>query len=376
MDLYVTCPQGLEILLATELGSLGFTDTTTSYCGVYVNRVNFDAIYRINYSSRLASRVLLPIKKFRCRDAKSLYNDLKTIDWTLYFKRGKTFAIDANVSHPNIRNSLYAAQVAKDAICDQIREKEEWRPSVNVKDPAIQLNLFVSQGSAVISYDTSGQPLHKRGYRLETVEAPLQETLAAAMLKMAEYQGTEVFCDPCCGSGTIVIEAAMVASKTPPGFFRQQWGFMGHPDYSPEVWKEIKLAADAAIIPLQKNMFFCADVNKQAVHATKVNLRSTGFLPYIEIELSDIQAYHPRELPNFVMVNPPYGKRLDENVSHLKSLYRELGDFMKRETKKPARGFLLTSSQELSKEIGLAAKRRHVLNNGGLDSRLLEYDLY
>lgn len=192
MDLFVSCPKGLEILLASELGNLGYTNTTTSYCGVYVNGVDFDAIYRINYCSRLASRVLMPLSKFRCRDAKSLYAELRKVDWSRYLKKGKTFAIDANVSHPNIRNSLYAAQVAKDAICDQIRENSGWRPSVNVKDPSVQLNLFVGQNSAVMSFDTSGSPLYKRGYRQETVGAPLQETLAAAILKLAEYKGNEV----------------------------------------------------------------------------------------------------------------------------------------------------------------------------------------
>jgi putative N6-adenine-specific DNA methylase len=375
MDLFVTCAQTLEPLLADELAQLGFHDIIKGYRGIHVKGVGMDAVYRINYLSRLGGRVLLPLTRFRCPDDKSLYSGIGKIDWRQYLPKGKSIAIDANVSHPRLRNSLFAAQVAKDAICDQLREKYGWRPDVNVKEPDVQLNLYVNNDTAVMSIDTSGKPLHKRGYRQESVEAPMQETLAAALLVLAGFQGHEILCDPCCGSGTLLIEAALIASKTPPGFLRSRWGFMHLPQFSNEEWLQVKIQADQARVPLPKHQFFGADINKQAVHACKVNARAVGFHQIVEVVQSDVRDYQPPAAPNFIITNPPYGKRMDD-VQHLKSLYRALGDFMKRQSAKPAKGFVFTGSMELSKEVGLSAARRHVVDNGGIDSRLLEFDLY
>jgi putative N6-adenine-specific DNA methylase len=375
MDLFVTCAQELEPLLIEELATLGYTDTISAYRGVNVCNVDFDAVYRINYLSRIAGRVFLPLAKFRCRDAKHLYNEALNIDWSQFILEGKTIAIDANVAHDRLRNSLFAAQVVKDAICDQLREKSGWRPTVDVKHPDVQLNLFIHQERAILSFDTSGQSLHKRGYREETVDAPLQETLAAALLMLAKYRGDEVFYDPCFGSGTLLIEAALIASKTPPGYLREKWGFFSLPQYSKEKWEAIKSEQDALKIPLAKAKFFGSDSNKRAVHATKVNLRAAGIHQFVEIANYDFREYTPPVQPNFVISNPPYGKRLNE-IDQLRPLYRALGDWMKQKTIKPARGFIFTGSYELSKEVGLAASRRYVLDNGGIDSRLLEFDLY
>ena len=378
MDLFITCMPGIEMLLGDELAKLGFSDTVTGYGGVRVKESSIEAVYRINYFSRLASRVLLPLSRFRCQDAKALYSGIRRVDWTGYFPSNKpkaTFAIDANVSHPMLRNSLFAAQVVKDALCDQLVQKSGWRPSVNLKEPDLQLNLFIQQGSAVISIDTSGQPLHKRGYRQESVEAPMQENLAAALLALAHFEGEEIACDPCCGSGTLLIEAALIASKTPPGFLRKKWGFFNLPDFSEKNWLVFKGEADQRRTALPKKHIFGADLNKQAVHAAKVNLRVAGFHQSVEIAQSDLRDYEPPAPPNFVICNPPYGRRLQDENS-LVPLYRALGDFMKRKTSKPAKGYLFTGSLELSKQVGLSAERRHLVNHGGIESRLLEFDLY
>ena len=375
MDLFVTCCQGVEPLLVQELEMLGYPHTTAGYRGVKVSSVDSDAIYRINYLSRLAGRVFLPLLASPCRDAKALYEAASKIDWFSYLPEGKTFAIDANVTHPRLRNSLFAAQVVKDAICDQFREKTGERPSVDVRNPDVQLNLFIHDESCVISFDTSGYSLHKRGYREETVEAPIQETMAAALLKLANYQGNEILYDPCCGSGTLLIEAALMASKTPPGFFRKQWGFFHLPDYNQERWLQCKAELDRLRIPLEKGRFFGTDSSKKAIHAAKVNLRAAGIHQFVEIANYDFREYTPPVNPNFIITNPPYGKRLGD-IDQLRPLYRALGDWMKQKTAKPARGFIFTGSFELSKEVGLAASRRYVLDNGGIESRLLEFDLY
>ncbi|HEV8050875.1 MAG TPA: THUMP domain-containing protein [Parachlamydiaceae bacterium] len=375
MDLFITCGQGIEPLLIEELASFGYSQTVTGYRGVKVQNVDMDAVYRINYQSRLAGRVFMPLANFHCRDAKALYKAAMDINWMEYIPEGKTIAIDANVAHPLLRNSLFAAQVVKDAICDQFREKTGDRPSVDIRNPDVQLNLFIHDGSGVISFDTSGQSLHKRGYREETVDAPMQETMAAALLKLAKYQGTEILYDPCFGSGTLLIEAALMASKTPPGYLRKHWGFFSLPQYSQERWLKIKAEADGMIVPLVKGHFFGTDSNKKAVYAAKVNLRAAGIHQFIEIAHCDFRDYTPPVKPDFIIVNPPYGKRLDE-VDQLRSLYRSLGEWMKHKAAKPAKGFVFTGSMELTKEVGLSASRRYVLDNGGIDSRLLEFDLY
>jgi putative N6-adenine-specific DNA methylase len=374
MEIYISCGHGLEPLLIEELAELGYTDVEAGSSGVYAT-VDKQGIYRINYESRIASRVLLPLLRFDCRGSKSLYDAMLEIDWQNYVRPGKTIAIDANVSHPDIRNSLFAAQTVKDAICDQLREKTGERPSVDLKNPDVQLNLFIRDNDGIIYFDTSGAPLTRRGYRMETVEAPVSENLAAAMLRIARYQGSEILCDPCCGSGTFLIEAAMLASKTPPGFLRQKWGFMGLPDYDASLWQGIKAKADAERVALRPGHFMGCDSNPQAVAATKTNLAFAGFLSNVDVKEADFRNYTPAPEPKFVIVNPPHGMRLG-NEEALVPLYRSLGDFFKKKCAKPAKAFLFTSSKDLSKQVGLAAKKRHIVHNSGVESRLLEFDLF
>lgn len=375
-ELFVTCSQGMEELLATEINELCPNEVALGYRGVYVRDASLEIIYRINYCSRLASRVLLPLKRFRCRDRESLYHGASEIDWSPYIPSGKTIAIDANVSnHRALRNSLYAAQILKDGICDQLRARYGSRPSIDTQNPDVQLNLFVHNDNATISFDTSGSPLNKRGYRQETVEAPLRETIAACLLRIANYQGEEIFFDPCCGSGTLMIEAALIATQTPPGFLRKQWGFMFLPGFSQVEWLKIKNDADSKRIPLPKGRISGTDINKNAIHVSKVNLRAAGLHQSIEVIQYDFRDFTPAVLPNFLMTNPPHGKRL-ESVDALKPLYRSLGDFMKQKMAKPARGFIFTGNMDLAKEVGLASKQRHVIDNAGIDSRLLEFDIY
>ena len=375
MEIFVTCSEGLELLLKDELAQMGYNDLHPGFRGVYVNEVDFEAVYRINYCSRLAVRVLLPLARFRCMDQRALYNAISDLDWLKYLPRGKTFAIDANVSHKNLRNSLYAAQVAKDAICDQYRERTGSRPNVSIKNPDVQLNLFIRNDKATLSFDTSGVPLFKRGYRLEGGEAPIQETLAAALLMMAQYKGDEIFCDPCCGSGTLLIEAALMASHTPPGYIRTHWGFMYLPEFSSLAWLKVKNEADKNRKPLAPGHFFGCDINKDAARICKTNLRASGFHAQIEIQQRDFREYTPSIPPNFIMTNPPHGIRL-ETTDQLRNLYRALGEFLKNKSAKPARGFIFTGNLELAKEVGLNAKQKHVVSNNGIDSRLMEYELY
>lgn len=374
-DLFISCAQGLEHLLADELASLGYEQARLGFRGVFLPISGVESIYRINYCSRIASRVLLPLVQFKCFDDRSLYRAALKVDWLSYIPRGKTFAIDANVTHRGIKNSLFAAQVVKDAICDQFRERTGARPNVDPHAPDVQLNLFVQDDWGVLSFDTSGVPLHKRGYRQESVEAPLHESLAAAILRVANYQAEDILCDPCCGSGTFLIEAALMATRTPPGYLRHRWGFMFLPQYSQQEWLRVKNEADQQRQPLKPQKIFGTDINKSAVYACKINLRAAGFHQQVDISHIDFRSYVPRIPPNLIIANPPHGKRLLDEDS-LVPLYRDLGDFMKEKSVKPARGFIFTSSLALAKELGLAAKKRTILYSGGIESRLLEFDLY
>lgn len=373
LPLFVSCAPTLEPLLMEELKGFGLSDLRIGYRGVFVQDWDWKVVYHINYASRLTSRVLFPIVRFRCFDRRSLYQHAMEIDWLQYLKEGWTFAIDANVHHRELRHSLFAAQVVKDAICDQMRQRGRSRPSVNLQKPDVQINLFIQQQYAIISFDTSGEPLHKRGYRQETVESPIRETLAAAILYLAHYNKDHLFLDPCCGSGTFLIEAALMATHTPPGYLRTKWGFMCHPDYVVDEWLKIRNQIDKKRTSLPNQRIFGIDCSQVAVRASKINLKAAGFSQQIDVQQADFREYHPFIFPNFILTNPPHGRRLKEDQLCL--LYRALGNFLKHQCAKPGKGFIFTSNIELSKEVGLAARRRYILNNSGLDSRLLEYDM-
>lgn len=374
-SLFVTCAQGLEPLLADELARLGGIQLIERFRGVEVEKAAPDAIYRMNYGSRLGSRVLLPLMRFRCRDRKDLYQAVADFNWIPYLARGKSLAIDANVQHPELRNSLFAAQVVKDAICDQLRRLRGDRPTINTRSPDIQLNLFIYGQSAVLSFDTSGEPLHKRGYRQGSVEAPMRESLAAALLELAEYRGEELLCDPCCGSGTLLVEAALIASKTAPGFLRRRWGFQELPNYCNQTWLRVKNEMDSQRQPLVPGRILGLEINRAAVQVCRANLRAAGVHQGVEILHRDFREYTPSLPLNLIVTNPPHGLRL-ESADTLKPLYRALGDWMKRNLAKPARAYVFTGDLSLAGEVGLASSQRHILSNGGVDSRLVAFEIW
>lgn len=365
-SLFVTCGTGIESLLVDELTELGVKGLQSGFRGVYVDIWDATTIYKINYGSRLAVRVLLPLRQFRCYDANSLYHQSMKIDWESFLKPNQTFAIDANVHHRALRNSLYAAQVVKDSICDRIREKRGSRPSVDVQNPDVQLNLFIHDDNATISFDTSGLPLHKRGYRITGTEAPMQETLAAAILRLIGYTSKEILFDPCCGSGTLLIEAALIATKTPPGFLRQHWGFMNHPAFNQIEWLRVRNELDQNRIRLAPDHIFGIDLGRETVRVCKCNLKAAGFHREIEVVQADLRDFKPVITPTLIVANPPYGKRLEEPNLH--PLYRGLGDLIQ---KCKARGAVLTNSETLANEIGLEIKQHYALNNGGIDTYLV-----
>lgn len=354
--MFIVCSTGLELLLIQELKELGIP-ARKGFRGVYVAQT-VDNVYKINYLSRIATRVLWPLADFPCRDRHDLYAQAKKIDWSLYLVSDKTFAIDSNVTHPSLRNSLFAALVVKDAICDQLRTKTGKRPSINLEKPDVQLNLFINNGRATLYFDTSGAPLYKRGYRQESVAAPLQESLAAAILKLAGYTPDDVVADPFCGSGTFLIEAAMIATKTPAGYFRKQWGFAHLPEFSSQEWQQVKTTADQAITPLQPGKIFGSDNDSKAVGISRAHAKAVGFNIFISKQEAKNASYPTP--PTLVVANPPYGKRLVNNEPP----FRDLGEFLK--TVK-ARAAVLYPNKVLTRLLDRQTALKTTLCNGGLD---------
>ncbi len=366
-ELFITCAEHLEPLLLEELKRLNIPGLREGFRGVYAFK-NMETVYAVNYLSRLATRVLWPLHTFHCRDRDELYREAKTIDWLDYLDPSKTFAIDANISHPTIRHSLYGAQVVKDALCDVLREKRGARPSVNVQQPDVQLNLFIHNNRAIISLDTSGSPLYKRGWKERSGDASLQETLAAAMLQLARYNPEETFCDPFCGAGTLLVEAALIATHTPPGFFRESWGFMHMPQFSQQKWEEIKQFHDQKRIPLPKHMIMGADRDRAELSLCKANLARLGWAETIELKHAEVYAYHPSPSPRLIITDPPFGKRL---VSSRK-IFEDLGQFLKENQDPQQRAFVLCPKAEMIGAIGCKIVEEFPLKHGGLDTILYQ----
>ena len=362
----------MEDLCAEELAELGAFDIKPAYKGVYFN-ADLQAIYRINYTSRLLSRVLAPLVSFPCHTTNVLIQRAKKIHWEDFLSIKKTFAISASVSKSRITNSLYASQCLKDGIADYFRDKYGKRPDVEVVNPDVRFNLHIDKDTAVISLDTSGDSLHKRGYRLLAGEAPMQETLAAAIIRISKWDGEVPLWDPMCGSGTILCEALMHYCRIPAQKLRKKFGFFNLPEFDPEEWKKIKDEYDSQIRPLSKNIISGSDKSQKAIDVARENL---SHIPYTgSVELKKRQFQERESFENGVLVtNPPYGIRLGEK-EEVQLLYKELGDFLKTNCTGTT-AFIYTGNPELRKYVGLKTSRRIHLDNGKLEGVLLQIDSY
>ena len=360
-ELFISCPHHFEDLLLQELENLGIEKVRQGFCGVHAP-ADMRNVYLINYGSRIATRVLWPLTRFGCPDQEALYTMSKRVGWAKYLNVDQTFAIDSNVSHHTLKNSLYASLVVKDAICDYFRDKTGSRPSIDVQNPTVQLNLFIQKGQATLYLDTSGAPLHKRGWRLENTEATLHESIAAALLIGSGFKNGMTFCDPFCGSGTFLVEAAMIATHTPPGFFRKSFGFMNMPLYRQSEWEKIKHSFDEKIIPLDKGMIFGSDKNPDTFKICYKHIKSTNFRGLIELENQDVATYHLPIKPKLVVCNPPYGKRLELTPA----IAQGLKQFIDRECDQNTRNFILASGSTVMEDLGKPAKEEIAFKNGGM----------
>lgn len=364
---------GLEHIALKELTALGATHCMVGFRGVHfsADRAN---LYRINYSARLVSRVLAPLVTFSCRDRDDIYRAGKSIDWASFFPVDDTFGIFSNVSgNPNIRHSNFASLCLKDAVADYFRSRFGKRPDVDRSAPNVWLNLHIDKNRATISFDTSGGSLHRRGYRRQSVVAPMQETLAAAMVFFSGWQGDVPVYDPMCGSGTLLCEAMMKACRIPAGYLKTTFGFSFLPDFDTALWQRVKTAVDESIRPMPPGLVAGSDQDRGAVKAARMNCCSLPGGRDIRIEQLGVKTIDSLE-NRVILCNPPYGIR-SKTDDELGGAYKAFGDFLKQRCT-GSQAYVYFGNREMLKRIGLKPTWKKPMRNAGLDGRLAKYELY
>ncbi|HWG46167.1 MAG TPA: THUMP domain-containing protein [Gemmataceae bacterium] len=370
---FATCGRGIEPVLAEELRSLGASTVEQGRGGVHFSG-DLALLYSANLWLRTAIRVLRPILEANVTSPDELYEAVRTLDWTHYLTPEHTLAVDCNVRDSHITHSKYAALRVKDAICDQFIERCGRRPSVNVDEPMVGLNLHIYRDKAVLSLESSGESLHKRGYRPILTRAPLNEALAAALVLLTGWRGERPFADPLCGSGTLAIEAAWLALRRPPGLTRKRFGFQGWLDFDVQLWTSLRDEARANVARALPAPIVASDVRGDAVSFSINNARAAGIGHLLRFDKRDVQDFQPPDgPPGVILCNPPYGERLGEE-KNLFSLYRLLGEvFSQRCAGWTA--FVFTGNPRLANAIGLTPAAQIPLFNGKIPCRLLKFEL-
>ena len=368
--------KGLEEVLAQEIIALGGNNVEIERRAV---RFSGDKalLYRANLCLRTASRVLVPIAQFKAKDSDAIYAELKKLDWSRYMDVDSTFAIDATVYSDFFRNSRFVTYRVKDAVADWWNEKEKKRPSVKVTEPDLLFNIHIAQDRVTLSLDSSGESLHKRGYRVATTEAPINEALAAGMLLMAGWRGQCDLYDPMCGSGTIPIEAALIARNIAPGIYRQGFAFEKWRDFDADLWSEIY--NDDSQEREFSHRIYGSDASFYAIRQAEKNIKSAGVQK--DIELRQIRLEERRDSADensmqgaLVMMNPPYGERLASNKD-MEELYGKIGTALKHHFA-GATAWIISSNEAAMKCIGLKPSKKYRLLNGELDCRFNQYELF
>ena len=369
--LVVSTLPGLEPVLAGELLRLGGKDikehTRSVSC---VGDLGF--LYKINLNLRTGLRVLRPIKRFKASNDKELYEEIKKINWRDFMNNKGTLWIDASLNSENFNHTQYVAQVSKDAIVDQFRGETGFRPSVEKERPDLRLHLHIFKDEVTVSLDSSGDSLHKRGYRNATNLAPLNEVLAAGMIMLSGWERHIQFIDPMCGSGTISIEAALLANNIPPGYYRDDFGFMRWKNFDEELWKLI-LEKSIEKIGEHQPEILTSDISANVLKKAKENVLNAKVEDIVQLKKSsffDLQATKERGM---IFLNPPYGERMEKD--DIPKLYKEIGDKLKKDFPGYT-AWLISSNLEGIKKIGLHHTRRITLYNGSLECKFLRYEMY
>ena len=361
---------GLEGVLADELRDLGAEEVTEG------NRVvsfkgDKEMLYRANFACRTAVRVLKPFLKLRSTSADDLYEQIKTFDWEQLMNIKTTFAIDATVYSEEFTNSRFVTYRVKDAIADFFNEKYGKRPSIRLTNPDIRLDVHISGRDVTLSLDSSGDPLFKRGWRVAQTDAPINEVLAAGIILLSGWKGETDLVDPMCGSGTFLIEAALIGANIAPGVYRDSYAFQQWPDYDAELFEQIY--NDDSREREFTHKIYGSDIEGKAIAIARANVKNAGLNKYIELERKDINDIEEVPAGGTLISNPPYGERL--NVEDIESLYRDMGYKFKH----AFQGYniwLICYDNELYYKVGLKPSVRYKLNNGGLDCELLQYVIF
>jgi putative N6-adenine-specific DNA methylase len=368
---FATCARGLEPFLAEELRALHADEVDVGRGGVSFAG-DRALLYRANLWLRTAVRVLQPMLEAHVESPDELYAAVQTLDWSQYLTPEHTLAVDCNVRDSHITHSLYAARRVKDAICDQFVARCGRRPSVDTERPMLGLNLHIYRDDAVLSFDSSGDSLHKRGYRPILMRAPLNEALAAGLLMATGWNGNVPLLDPMCGSGSLPIEGAWIALRRPPGLTRKHFGFMGWMDFDIQTWTAIRDEARAGVLKQLPAFIGGSDVRPDAIEHARSNARAAGIGHLLTFERRDLRDFQPPEHPGVLICNPPYGERIGDE-RELRPLYRRMGEIFAER----CRGWachVFTSNDAPWREIRLKPAKVTPFWNGKIACRLLRYE--
>jgi putative N6-adenine-specific DNA methylase len=369
---FAPCPRGLEAPLAAELGALGASNAATVDGGVAFEG-DLPLACRANLESRLASRILWRIGGGSYRDERDLYELARSLDWHRLFKPERTLRVDVTATRAPLKSLEFATLRVKDAVCDRFRAERGMRPSVDKRTPDVRVSAYLAEHDATLYVDTSGEPLFKRGYRRDADEAPLRENLAAGLLTLAGWTPDQPFLDPMCGSGTIAIEAAMIAASRAPGLARS-FGFQKLAWYDGPAWQRMKQAARDRTRPAPSTpAIFASDAAPAAVAKCTANLAAAQVTSFVAVEHIDALERRAPASNGVLLANPPYGERLDD-AARLATFYPKLGDALKRNFAGWT-AYFLTGDLRLAKLIGLKSTRRTPLYNGPLECRLFAFPL-
>ena len=361
---------GLEPVLAKELAQLGANN-------VQIGRrmVSFtgdkEMMYRANFALHTAIKILKPINYFKARSADEVYERIKEIDWSQYLDIDHTFTVDAVVFSDDFRHSKFVAYKVKDAIVDQFRERTGKRPNISVANPDLRLHIHIAEDDCTLCLDSSGESLHRRGYRQESVEAPLNEVLAAGMIMMTGWQGETDFIDPMCGSGTLLIEAALIARNMAPGLFRKEYAFEKWPDFDADLFDEI-YNDDSQERPFNHHIYGY-DIDMKAVNTARINAKAAGLTSDITIEQQDFKDFQQPKDKAILVSNPPYGERI--STPDLLGTYRMIGERLKHQFV-GGDAWILSYREECFEQIGLKPSIKIPLYNGSLECEFRKYQMF
>jgi len=372
-SIVITCAKGIPPLLREEVCSLGLPIVSEGVAHVETEGTMADAM-RLNLFIRTGQRVLFLLETFNAKNPDELYERVSKIKWEDYIPGNEYLCITSSVDTPTIKDSRFANLKCKDAIVDRMMRKFGRRPDSGPKKDRVVAHLYWRDELCLLYLDTSGDPLSKRGYRRIPLRAPMQETLAAAVVLAAGWKGKGNFINPMCGSGTLAIEAALIGLNRPPGLLRTNYGFMHLKGFDESSWKSLRKEAKIVVKSRLDGKMIATDISEEAVLAAKKNAATAGVEHLMEFGICEYSETPVPDGGGVVVFNPPYGERLGEKKA-LESLYMGIGDFFKKRCK-GYKGYIFTGNLDLVKRVGLKTRRRIPFFNSNIECRLLEYDLY